>query len=81
MAGRTCVGSTTSKGGNSKSFRRGLLAASASEEAAMEREEEGRRGVVDLWSEWMQKEKEEDQRGQGWDFGNCLGRERERMER
>lgn len=28
-------------------------------------------------SVWRQKEKEEDQRGQGWDFGNCLRCERE----
>jgi len=45
------------------------------EEAAMkgeeEKEEEAIRGEVDLRS-LRQKEKEEDQRGQGWDLGNCL---------
>lgn len=79
MPGRTCLGSTTSKGGNTKFCRRGLP--SSNEDAAMEgveREEEARRGEVDLRSVWRQKEKEEDQRGQGWDFGNCLRCERER---
>lgn len=37
-----------------------------------EEKEEARRGEVDLWSLWRQKENEEDQRGQGWDLGNCL---------
>jgi len=82
MPGRTCLGSTTSKGGKSKFCRRGLpsTASFSGEEAAMEgeKEEEARIGEVDLRSVWRQKEKEEDQRGQGWDFGNCLSCERER---
>jgi len=40
-------------------------------------EEAAMKGEVDLRSVWRQKEKEEDQRGQGWDFGNCLRCERE----
>jgi hypothetical protein len=52
----------------------------------MEEEEEKRReevevvkeGEVDLWSESMQMEKEEDQRGQGRDLWECLGQKMER---
>lgn len=51
MPGRTCLGSTASNSGNSKSWRRGFDATSSwSAEEAMEREEEEAKesGEVDL---------------------------------
>lgn len=43
----------------------------------MEEAEQVNEGEVDLWSESIQKEKEEDQRGQGRDLWECLGLKKE----
>lgn len=76
IPGRTCLASTTSKGGKSKSWRRGLFSMDSSigreEErrvAEQEKEECERKEVglvmVDLCKVWRQRENEEDQSGQG----------------
>lgn len=74
IPGRTCLASTTSKGGKSKSRVRGLASmdSSTAVAAAIDREESEEQWresegalEVDLWRVWRQKENEEDQRGQG----------------
>lgn len=78
------MASTTSKGGKSKSLRSGFPSGVSSsgvaaidgaemEEEEQVKERESDKGAVDLRVMSRQKEKEEDQRGQGWDFGKCLG--------
>lgn len=82
MPGRTCLASIESKGGKSKSFRSGLLSISSladileGDPETVDALENDLTAVTGSGSGFLglvfdlrrQKENEEDQRGQDWDF-------------